>query len=71
MTVAKEWFEEDFYAVLGVEKDASAKEITKAYRVLAKKYHPDSNSSDAESEEKFKEVTEAYEVLGDEEKRKE
>lgn len=71
MTVAKEWFEEDYYKVLGVEPDANAKEITKAYRVLAKKYHPDANAVDETAHEKFKEVTQAYEVLGDEERRKE
>lgn len=70
MTTSKEWFDRDFYADLGVDSDANTKEITKAYRALAKKYHPDANS-DQKTEEKFKEITEAYEVLGDEEKRKE
>ena len=59
----------DYYAVLGVKKNASADEIKKAYRTLAKKYHPDLNDHSAESEEKFKEVNEAYSVLGDPEKR--
>lgn len=71
MAAQKEWFEEDYYAILGVEPSASDKDITKKYRVLAKKYHPDANSANAQAEEKFKEVTTAYEVLGDETKRKE
>ena len=60
----------DYYEVLGVDKNASAEAIKKAYRKLAKKYHPDSNKENPEAEEKFKEVTEAYGVLGDEEKKK-
>ncbi|MFH1722460.1 MAG: molecular chaperone DnaJ [Candidatus Altiarchaeota archaeon] len=58
----------DYYEVLGVGKDASAAEIKKAYRTLAKKYHPDYNK-DAGAEDKFKEVSEAYEVLADAEKK--
>ncbi len=58
----------DFYDILGVSKDASTEEIRKAYRTLAKKYHPDVSSED-KAEEKFKEVQEAYDTLGDESKR--
>lgn len=60
----------DYYKVLGVSEDASDKEIKKAYKKLAVKYHPDKNPDDKAAEEKFKEITEAYEVLGDPEKRK-
>ncbi len=60
----------DYYKILGVSKDASQKEIKKAYRKLAAKYHPDKNPDDKAAEEKFKEANEANEVLGDPEKRK-
>jgi molecular chaperone DnaJ len=67
----REWFEKDYYAVLGVEQTASQKEITKAYRKLARELHPDANPGNAAAEERFKEVAAAYDVLGDEAKRKE
>ena len=60
----------DYYEVLGVSRSADASAIKKAYRKLAKKYHPDSNVADASAAEHFKEVNEAYDVLGDEKKRK-
>ena len=60
----------DYYEVLGVEKNADDAAIKKAYRVLAKKYHPDMNPGDAEAEKKFKEASEAYAVLSDPEKRR-
>jgi len=60
----------DYYKVLGVERGADADTIKKAYRKLAKKYHPDAHPDDKESEQKFKEINEAYEVLKDPEKRK-
>jgi molecular chaperone DnaJ len=60
----------DYYRVLGVSKDASQADIKKAYRNLAKKYHPDKNKDNPTSEEKFKRISEAYETLGDADKRK-
>jgi molecular chaperone DnaJ len=68
MAAQREWFEKDYYKVLGVVSTATDKEITRAYRKLAKQYHPDTNPG---SEERFKEISAAYDVLGDAEKRKE
>jgi molecular chaperone DnaJ len=66
----REWAEKDYYALLGVKKDASESEIKKAYRKLAQRYHPDANPGDSSAEERFKEITQAYEVLKDDKKRK-
>src|SRR5215213_6866944 len=68
MAPSREWFEKDYYAVLGVPETASQKDVTKAYRKLARETHPDANPG---SEEKFKEVSAAYDVVGDPERRKE
>jgi molecular chaperone DnaJ len=71
VTAQREWFEKDYYSTLGVSGDAPAKEITSAYRKLARSLHPDANPGDAAAEERFKEVSAAYDVVGDAEKRKE
>ena len=71
MNPQREWFEKNFYDILGVGERATAKEIQKAYRKLARDLHPDQNPGDVAAEERFKEVSAAYDVLGDEEKRKE
>ena len=63
-----EWLSKDFYKVLGVSKDATDDEITKAYRKLARKYHPDLNKT-KEAEEKFKDISEAYDVLSNKDNR--
>ena len=60
----------DYYDVLGIQKNADEKEIKRAYRKLAKKYHPDTNAGNKQAEERFQEITEAYNVLSDSEKRK-
>ncbi len=66
MDPRREWFENDYYAALGVSPDASDKDITKAYRKLARKHHPDSSAGD---EERFKRISAAYDVIGDTDKR--
>jgi len=71
VSVSREWLEKDYYAALGVARNASQAEIKKAYRKLAQRYHPDSAKGDASAEERFKEISAAYDVLGDEAKRKE
>jgi molecular chaperone DnaJ len=71
MAAQREWFEKDYYRILGVSEDATAKEITKAYRKLARDLHPDKNPGDSVAEERFKELSAAYEVLGDQAKRTE
>ncbi len=68
--VRREWFEKDYYQVLGVPKNASQAEIKKAYRKLARKHHPDANPGNKEAEERFKEISAAYDVVGDGDKRK-
>jgi molecular chaperone DnaJ len=64
-------YQKDYYKTLGVPKTATAAEIKKSYRELARKYHPDANKGSTEAEERFKEITEAYNVLSDEKQRKE
>lgn len=68
---SQDWFDKDFYKMLGVTKDVSDADLKKSYRKLARKYHPDSNQGDVKAEEKFKEISEAYSVLADPEQRKE
>ena len=62
---SQDWFDKDFYAVLGVKKDVSDADLKKTYRKLARQYHPDSNPGDAKAEARFKEISEAYSVLSD------
>src|SRR5688500_9337960 len=71
MAPQREWFEKDYYRILGVSDTATAKEIKSAYRKLSRQYHPDTNSGDASAEERFKEISAAYDVIGDEARRKE
>ena len=66
---SQDWIDKDFYSVLGVSKDASPEDVKKAYRKLARKYHPDQNPGDAAAEKKFKDITEANAVLSDPEER--
>ena len=68
---SQDWFDKDFYAVLGVSKDISEPELKKTYRKLARQFHPDSNPGDPKAEAKFKEISEAHSVLADRELRKE
>ena len=68
---SQDWFEKDFYKVLGVSKDVSAADLKKTYRKLARQFHQDSNPGDARAEARFKEISEAYSVLSDPEQRKE
>ncbi|MFF4008498.1 molecular chaperone DnaJ [Streptomyces sp. NPDC001717] len=67
----KDFVEKDYYKVLGVPKDATEAEIKKAYRKLAREFHPDANKGDSSAEERFKEISEANDILGDPKKRKE
>lgn len=71
MAMQQEWANKDYYGDLGVSSSASAADIKKAYRRLARENHPDSHPGDTAAEEKFKRIAEAYDVVGDEEKRKE
>ncbi|RII43823.1 J domain-containing protein [Galactobacter valiniphilus] len=66
---SQDWVDKDFYAVLGVSKDASEADIKKAYRKLARQNHPDTNAGDADAERRFKDITEANSVLSDPEER--
>jgi molecular chaperone DnaJ len=68
---SQDWFDKDFYKVLGVSKDVSEAELKKTYRKLARQFHPDSNAGDTKAEARFKEISEAYSVLSDPEQRKE
>ncbi len=71
MSAQRDWYEKDFYKVLGVSQTATPKEITKAYRKLARDNHPDTNPDNVAAENRFKEISAAYDVVGDEAKRKE
>lgn len=68
---SQDWFNKDFYAILGVPKDVSAADLKKAYRKLARQHHPDSNPGNAKAEARFKEISEAHAVLSDPEQRQE
>ena len=66
---SQDWVDKDFYAILGIAKDASDADIKKAYRKLARQYHPDTNSGNDAAEKRFKDISEAYSVLSDPEER--
>ncbi|MEY4262966.1 MAG: hypothetical protein RLY88_674 [Actinomycetota bacterium] len=68
---SQDWFDKDFYKILGVAKDVSEAELKKVYRKLSRQYHPDTNPGDAKAEAKFKEISEAYSVLSDKKQREE
>jgi len=68
---SQDWFDKDFYKVLGVSKDVSEADLKKTYRKLARQFHPDSNPGDPKAESRFKEISEAHSVLSDPEQRKE
>src|SRR3954449_463899 len=67
----RDWMEKDYYAILGVQSNASKEEIKKAYRKLAQQYHPDANKGDASAEARFKEISEAHSILSHDDKRRE
>jgi molecular chaperone DnaJ len=71
MAAQREWFEKNYYDVLGTPENASDKDLARAYKKLAKQFHPDANQGDKAAEERFKEISAAYDVLGDADKRKE
>jgi molecular chaperone DnaJ len=71
VTAQREWFEKDYYEVLGVPQNATEKDLSRTFKKLAKQYHPDANPGNAEAEERFKEISAAYDVLGDATKRAE
>lgn len=71
MSISRDLLEKDLYKVLGVPKDATDAEIKKAYRKLAREFHPDANKGDVKAEERFKEISEANDVLSDAKRRKE
>src|SRR5436190_344123 len=65
VTAQREWLEKDYYAVLGVSPSATDKELSRAFKKLAKQLHPDANPGNAEAEERFKEIAAAYDILSD------
>jgi molecular chaperone DnaJ len=71
VSAQREWFEKDYYAVLGVPSSATEKEVSRAYKKLAKQHHPDANQGNTAAEERFKEISAAYDVIGDKTKRAE